>query len=40
MAGNYEKSIYNQLVEVMARLDSVEAKTNVKYRSCMARLQS
>ena len=26
MAGNYEKSIYNQLVEVMARLDSVEAK--------------
>lgn len=24
MAGNYEKSIYNQLMEVMARLDSVE----------------
>ena len=26
MAGNYEKSIYNQLMDVMARLDSVEAK--------------
>lgn len=24
MGGNYEKSVYNQLVEVMARLDSVE----------------
>ena len=24
MAGNYEKSIYNQLMDVMARLDSVE----------------
>ena len=24
MGGNYEKSIYNQLMEVMARLDSVE----------------
>lgn len=24
MAGNYEKSIYNQLMEVMARLDAVE----------------
>lgn len=24
MAGNYEKSIYNQLMEVMARLDHVE----------------
>lgn len=28
MAGNYEKSIYNQLMEVMARLDSVEKKTS------------
>ena len=27
MAGNYEKSIYNQLMDVMARLDSVEAKS-------------
>lgn len=24
MAGNYEKSMYNQLMEVMARLDAVE----------------
>lgn len=24
MAGNYEKSMYNQLMEVMARLDTVE----------------
>lgn len=24
MAGNYEKGMYNQLMEVMARLDSVE----------------
>lgn len=24
MGGNYEKGIYNQLMEVMARLDSVE----------------
>ena len=28
MAGNYEKSIYNQLMDVMARLDSVEKKNN------------
>ena len=28
MAGNYEKSIYNQLMDVMARLDSVESKNN------------
>ena len=27
MAGNYEKSIYNQLMDVMARLDSVEAES-------------
>ena len=27
MAGNYEKNIYNQLMDVMARLDSVEAKS-------------
>ena len=26
MVGNYEKSIYNQLMDVMARLDSVEEK--------------
>lgn len=30
MAGNYEKSIYNQLMDVMARLDSVEKKTGQK----------
>ncbi len=24
MGGNYEKSVYNQLMEVMARLDAVE----------------
>lgn len=24
MGGNYEKSIYNQLMEVMARLDTIE----------------
>lgn len=24
MGGNYEKSIYNQLMEVMGRLDAVE----------------
>ena len=24
MGGNYEKSIYNQLMDVMARLDSME----------------
>lgn len=28
MAGNYEKSIYNQLMDVMARLDSVESKNS------------
>lgn len=37
MAGNYEKSIYSQLMEVMARLDSVEKdlhteKSNMKKR--------
>ena len=26
MAGNYEKSIYNQLMEVMERLDSAESR--------------
>ncbi|HJC22694.1 MAG TPA: hypothetical protein H9761_03200 [Candidatus Eisenbergiella merdavium] len=30
MAGNYEKSIYNQLMDVMARLDSVEKSTSRK----------
>lgn len=30
MAGNYEKSIYSQLMDVMARLDSVEKKNNQK----------
>ena len=25
MGGNYEKSVYKQLMEVMARLDTVEA---------------
>ena len=28
MGGNYEKSVYNQLMDVMARLDAVEAKNN------------
>ena len=28
MGSNYEKSIYNQLMDVMARLDAVEAKNN------------
>ena len=27
MAGNYEKGIYNQLMEVMARLDTVERES-------------
>ena len=27
MAGNYEKSMYNQLMEVMARLDTVEKES-------------
>ena len=27
MAGNYEKSMYNQLMEVMARLDHVERES-------------
>ncbi len=26
MGGNYSKSVYNQLMEVMERLDSVEAE--------------
>lgn len=30
MAGNYEKSMYNQLVEVMARLDAVEKDLHVE----------
>ena len=30
MAGHYEKSIYNQLMEVMAHLDSVEKNTSQK----------
>lgn len=27
MAGNYEKGMYNQLMEVMARLDTVERES-------------
>ena len=27
MAGNYEKGMYNQLMEVMARLDTVEKES-------------
>ena len=27
MGGNYEKSIYNQLMEVMGRLESVESSS-------------
>ena len=30
MGGNYEKSIYNQLMDVMARLESVEKKYEEK----------
>ena len=30
MAGNYEKSMYNQLIEVMARLDAVEKDVSVE----------
>ena len=30
MAGNYEKSIYNQLMEVLARLDAVEKDLSVE----------
>lgn len=32
MASNYEKSVYNQLVEVMDRLDAVEKKLSVEKR--------
>lgn len=31
MAGNYEKGIYNQLMEVMARLDTVEKESKKKH---------
>ena len=30
MGGNYEKSIYNQLMDVMARLDSVEKELHIE----------
>ena len=30
MGGNYEKSIYNQLMEVMGRLDAVEKDLRVE----------
>ena len=30
MGGNYEKSIYNQLMDVMARLDSVEKELHTE----------
>ncbi len=30
MGGNYEKSIYNQLMDVMARLENVEKKSEEK----------
>lgn len=30
MGGNYEKSIYNQLMDVMARLEDVEKSTKKK----------
>ena len=30
MGGNYEKSMYNQLMEVMARLDAVEQVLNTE----------
>ena len=32
MAGNYEKGMYNQLMEVMARLDAVEKDLRVEKR--------
>ena len=30
MGGNYEKGLYNQLMEVMARLDAVEEDLHVE----------
>ncbi len=30
MGGNYEKSIYNQLMDVMARLDSMEKELHTE----------
>ena len=33
MGGNYEKSIYNQLMEVMARLDAVEQDLHTESNS-------
>ena len=30
MAGNYQKGMYNQLMEVMARLDAVEKDLNTE----------
>ena len=30
MGGNYEKGIYNQLMEVMARLDAVEGELHAE----------
>lgn len=32
MSGNYEKSIYNQLMEIMARMDSVEKELQTEKR--------
>lgn len=41
MGGNYEKSIYNQLMDVMARLDSVEKELHtekIEHKEDVARL--
>lgn len=41
MGGNYEKSIYNQLMDVMARLDSVEKELHtekIEHKEDIARL--
>ncbi len=35
MGGNYEKSIYNQLIDVIARLEDVEKK----YEEKIARIE-
>lgn len=38
MAGNYEKSVYNQLMDVMARLESVEKSTSWKISGLKAEI--
>lgn len=43
MGGNYEKSVYNQLMEVMARLDAVEKdlkEEKIEHKEDVERLES